>query len=175
MRKPRMKASAARLPTQKIILGAYQWGIGVELADDADGNIWRLVQLMDGTRECQQVVADLCAERPHLEVDSIRRAVDSLIASGFVEDAAAPVPAELASAEVERYERNQRYFAWIDRKPRPSPWELQRRLKNARVCVLGLGGAGGTVAASLVAAGVGHITCVDFDALGVSNLNRATF
>jgi molybdopterin/thiamine biosynthesis adenylyltransferase len=173
--RPKVKHAAARLPTNKIILGAYQWGIGAELADDAGGTVWRLLQLMDGTRDRAAIVADLGAERPDVDAASIAEAIDSLIAAGFVEDAGAPVPTELEPDELERYERNRRYFAWVDRTPQPSPWELQRRLKRSRVCVLGLGGAGSTVAASLAALGVGRLTCADFDTVGLSNLNRATF
>jgi molybdopterin/thiamine biosynthesis adenylyltransferase len=175
MDRPKVKYAAARLPTDKIILGAYQWGIGVELADDTRGTVWRLIQLMDGTRGRDAIVADLLAERPDVEPASIGQAIDSLIAAGFVEDAGAPAPAELEPDELERYERNRRYFAWVDRTPRRSPWELQRRLKRSRVCVLGLGGAGSTVAASLAALGIGGLTCADFDTVGLSNLNRATF
>jgi molybdopterin/thiamine biosynthesis adenylyltransferase len=45
-------------------------------------------------------------------------------------------------------------------------------LKASEVVVLGLGGTGSAVAASLVAAGVGAVHCVDFDAVQESNLTR---
>ncbi|MEV0613764.1 ThiF family adenylyltransferase [Nonomuraea sp. NPDC050404] len=162
----------SRISPTKIIMGALQWGIGVELTDDADGNVWRLLHLMDGSRSTAEIVAAMLAERPGLDADSVTLAIGSLIEAGFVEDAAAPPPAELSPEELERYERSRQYYAWIDRAPRPSPWEVQRRLKGAKVCVLGLGGSGSAVAAGLTAGGVGVLTCVDHDTVSVSNLNR---
>lgn len=51
----------------------------------------------------------------------------------------------------------------------------QLRLKEAHVFVPGVGGMGGVVVASLVRAGVGHITLTDPDHFETSNLNRQIF
>ncbi|MBP1732629.1 MAG: moeB [Deltaproteobacteria bacterium] len=48
----------------------------------------------------------------------------------------------------------------------------QEKLKAARVVIAGVGGLGCASATYLVAAGVGHITIVDFDRVELSNLNR---
>ncbi len=48
----------------------------------------------------------------------------------------------------------------------------QRRLKNARVLLVGAGGLGSPNAMYLAAAGVGHIGLVDFDEVDASNLQR---
>lgn len=174
MEYPKIKfaTGAARVSQTKIILGARQWGIGVELADDEQGTMWRLLRLMDGSRSRSEIVRELLSELPDLDGASVLDTIDALAAEGFAEDAAAPVPPELGAEELERYERSRQYFAWIDRAPRPSPWDVQCRLKRARVCVIGVGGAGGAVAASLVATGIGTLTCVDYDTVEVSNLNR---
>jgi molybdopterin/thiamine biosynthesis adenylyltransferase len=50
--------------------------------------------------------------------------------------------------------------------------EGQRRLKNSRIVVIGIGGLGCASATYLTAAGVGHITLVDFDRVELSDLNR---
>lgn len=48
----------------------------------------------------------------------------------------------------------------------------QRRLLNARVCVVGAGGLGCPALIYLAAAGVGHVTVIDHDVVEVSNLQR---
>lgn len=48
----------------------------------------------------------------------------------------------------------------------------QRKLKDARVCLVGVGGLGCTIAVQLASMGVGHIRLVDRDVVEVSNLQR---
>ena len=48
----------------------------------------------------------------------------------------------------------------------------QRRLRHARVCVVGAGGLGSPVLLYLAAAGVGHVGIVDDDRVDLSNLQR---
>lgn len=50
--------------------------------------------------------------------------------------------------------------------------EGQRRLKAARVLIVGVGGLGSPVATYLAAAGVGHLGLVDFDTVDETNLQR---
>ncbi|HSQ40654.1 MAG TPA: molybdopterin-synthase adenylyltransferase MoeB [Fibrobacteraceae bacterium] len=50
--------------------------------------------------------------------------------------------------------------------------EGQRKLKAARVLMIGTGGLGAPVGLYLAAAGVGHLGLVDFDQVDISNLQR---
>ena len=50
--------------------------------------------------------------------------------------------------------------------------EGQNKLKNAHAAIVGIGGLGCTSGTYLTAAGVGHITIVDFDTVELSDLNR---
>ena len=48
----------------------------------------------------------------------------------------------------------------------------QRKLKNARICVVGVGGLGSPIAIQLASMGVGHLRVVDRDVVEASNLQR---
>ncbi|MBS3815432.1 MAG: HesA/MoeB/ThiF family protein [Hadesarchaea archaeon] len=50
--------------------------------------------------------------------------------------------------------------------------EGQRKIKNTRVTLLGLGGLGSPIAIYLTAAGVGRLTIIDNEEIELSNLNR---
>ena len=50
--------------------------------------------------------------------------------------------------------------------------EAVERLKNSRVCVVGVGGVGGFAVEALARAGIGMLTLVDNDRVSVSNINR---
>jgi len=173
VRRPQIKGihKPVRLTPTLINIGGRQMGIGAEL-DDEDGTLWRLLGLMDGTRTREEIVAALTAQRPEMPEDEAAEAMQAIIDAGYVEDAAAPPPPSLSPAEIDRYDRALTYYAWVDLTPRSSRFELQARLKASRVVVLGLGGTGSAVASSLVAAGVGHVHCVDFDRIEAGNLTR---
>jgi adenylyltransferase/sulfurtransferase len=50
--------------------------------------------------------------------------------------------------------------------------EGQRRLRESRVAIAGIGGLGSPVSLYLAAAGVGYIRLIDYDLVELSNLNR---
>jgi tRNA A37 threonylcarbamoyladenosine dehydratase len=50
--------------------------------------------------------------------------------------------------------------------------DAMEKLKNARVCVFGIGGVGGYVAEALARSGIGAIDLVDKDVVSITNINR---
>ncbi len=87
-------------------------------------------------------------------------------ADGGASGPTAPAPAStaLTPEEVMRYSRHIIM-------PQVGP-QGQRKLRNAKVLVIGAGGLGGPVALYLALAGVGTIGIVEFDVVDLSNLQR---
>ena len=73
---------------------------------------------------------------------------------------------ELSSRDLERYSR-QVMLEEIG-------YEGQLKIKNAKVCVVGIGGLGNPITTRLVAMGIGKIRIVDRDVIELSNLHRQT-
>lgn len=171
LRRPRVKPEhrAYRTVDGHVRIGSVVYGIGAEIADP-HGWVWLLVEAMDGSRDPAAVIACVRAGHPAVAGADVRQAMADLLAAGFVEDAAAPVP--VPDRERERYSRGVPLLRWMDLGPRASAWEAQLLLRRARVLLLGIGGTGGYAAQSLVASGVGHLHCVDPDVVELSNLNR---
>ncbi|MBX7220189.1 MAG: molybdopterin-synthase adenylyltransferase MoeB [Blastocatellia bacterium] len=90
--------------------------------------------------------------------------------AGGTSVAEAPIPAKgeelptLSNEEISRYSRHLIL-------PEVG-LEGQRRLKAARVLMIGTGGLGAPLGLYLAAAGVGHLGVVDFDVVDASNLQR---
>jgi tRNA A37 threonylcarbamoyladenosine dehydratase len=74
----------------------------------------------------------------------------------------------MSEAELETYRLHRRF----DRMGRLVGDEKMKRLMNAHVMVIGLGGVGSWAAESVMRSGVGEITLVDFDEICVTNFNR---
>jgi bacteriocin biosynthesis cyclodehydratase domain-containing protein len=77
----------------------------------------------------------------------------------------------LSPRELQRYDRQLIYFADIA-PAGTSDQTLQRRLRDARVALIGCGGLGSWTACGLASAGVGSLVLVDDDRVELSNLNR---
>ena len=100
--------------------------------------------------------------------DGDRVAVIPALAGGAAD--AGPPPAARASAAALTPDEAMRYSRHIIMPQVGSAG--QRRLRNAKVLIVGAGGLGSPVAIYLALAGVGTIGIVDFDVVDLSNLQR---
>ncbi|MER7107295.1 HesA/MoeB/ThiF family protein [Streptomyces sp. NPDC000229] len=154
-----------------IRIGGAIYGTAAEISDP-HGWVWDALVLMDGNTPSALIEERLVSRHPGLGASGARHVVAGLLGSGYVEDAAAPAPADFGPSDRERYSRNHAYFRRVDLRPGSDPWEAQRKLRQARVLVLGLGGTGSHAAWALAASGVGSLHCVDPDVVEESNLTR---
>lgn len=172
-RYPRVKPEHRpyRVAGGKIRIGGVSYGVAGEI-EDPGGWIWILLGAMDGSRTAGQIIGAVRTARPRLPEQIVRRGIEQLIASGYVEDAGAVTPDVLTERDLIRYDRSMRFLRWLDTTPRASSWEPQAMLRVARVTVIGMGGTGGAAAMALAASGVGRLHCVDHDLVELSNLCR---
>lgn len=160
--RPRVKRTTEFLhaPNGDLYLRRPSAGSDVRIREPSE-EMQRLLQSLDGTRTRtelarefdQELVEDLIAQLGELDLG---------------EDAADD---ELIDARtLERFDRQLRYFSDVGTDTTPS--QCQRRLGEARIAVLGVGGLGGWSALALACHGVGEMLLVDFDTVDMSNLNR---
>ncbi|HET6506037.1 MAG TPA: TOMM precursor leader peptide-binding protein [Baekduia sp.] len=130
-----------------------------------------LVDLLDGRRTRAEILNALRAgPAPELGRGDLDDAIDALAARGLVEDAADDAR-YLDPDGLERYDRQLRYFG--DLAPAGvARAAAQKRLEDATVTVLGLGGLGGMAATMLTVCGIGTVVGVDHDHVELSNLAR---
>ena len=163
MHRPRIKRTteAIEAPDGDVYLfrPSAKSDIRIEQPDEEER---RLLAALDGARTVEELRAEFGAE----EVDMV---ISQLGELGLLEDATDDelIPAE----ERRRFDRQLRYFSDLGVEDLP-PSECQRRLREAKVAVLGVGGLGAWAAWALNCCGVGEIWLIDGDRVEVSNLNR---
>ncbi|HEV2790706.1 MAG TPA: ThiF family adenylyltransferase, partial [Solirubrobacterales bacterium] len=163
MRRPRIKRTTEEIETPEgdvyLLRPSADSDIRIE---KPDGEERRLLAAVDGERTLEELRAEFGAK----EVDDLIAQLQEL---EVVEDAADDEL--LPAGELARFDRQLRYFSDIGT-AELTPSECQRRLREAKVAVLGVGGLGGWAAWALACCGVGEMWLIDGDRVEVSNLNR---
>jgi molybdopterin-synthase adenylyltransferase len=153
-----------------------------ELVESSSGDVYVLRPTHD---------SDLCIERPDEAARALLAALDgtrtlSALEREFGASEVADALATLAEAELledaaddervsprtrARHDRQLRYFSEVGGGD-VAPSEYQRRLRDARVLMLGAGGLGSWASYGLVCCGIGELVLVDHDRVEESNFNR---
>jgi molybdopterin/thiamine biosynthesis adenylyltransferase len=139
--------------------------------EDGTGQIRRLLELLTGTRTVSEIWDELKRDYPDTRLDDVTAAIDQFDEAGFLLNGAAGPAGILDEYEVDRWQRNINFFGSYANMSQ-NKYELQGRLRNCRVTLLGLGGLGCHLLLDMAAMGVGHIRAVEFDRVELSNLNR---
>jgi molybdopterin-synthase adenylyltransferase len=141
----------------------------IELADPTGMIRALLVLLREGVRTPAELCAALTKRWPEAEQSDVDESLTSLDGLGWLEDAAAP--SLLDDYQRERYFSNLAFFDAFTTLDRGRE-EIQRRLIDSHVVVLGAGGLGSSVIQNLVGLGVGRLSLLDFDTVELQNFAR---
>ena len=138
-------------------------GAGSDLViERPDAGARALLAALDGSR----TTAELEREFGAAAVDD---ALTALAAESLLDDAADEE--RLPARDRLRWDRQLRYFADLATDSVPAS-EYQRRVREARIVMLGLGGLGSWAAYALACCGAGELVLVDGDLVEESNFNR---
>ncbi len=135
------------------------------LVYDGEGRVPRHINIYVNSREIDELEG---IETPLVDGDQV--AVIPALAGGADDDGREPEAASPASASAMTPDEVMRYSRHIIMGP-VGPTG-QRKLRNAKVLIIGAGGLGSPVAIYLALAGVGTVGIVDFDIVDLSNLQR---
>lgn len=162
MQKPRLKRTTDAVSAGGDIFILRPQSDADLVIEQPDAATRALLTALDGRRRTAELEQDF-------GVEAVRDALHTLSEFSLLEDAADDerVPAR----ERVRYDRQLRYFA--DLAPGDTAVsEYQRRLREARVVMLGGGGLGSWASYALACCGVGELVLVDGDRVEESNFNR---
>jgi molybdopterin/thiamine biosynthesis adenylyltransferase len=151
-----------------IYVGGY--GEATEIPDP-EGSIRLLFDLLDGSRTVAELHEGVAARYPQVTLDEVRTAIDQFDKAGFLQNGAVTAEGLFDEYEIARWERNFNFFgSYVSLDE--NKYECQRRLRDARIVLLGLGGLGSHILLDLAAMGAGHVRVSEFDRVELSNLNR---
>jgi bacteriocin biosynthesis cyclodehydratase domain-containing protein len=161
--KPRLKRTVDTVESAAGDIYILRPGAGSDLVIEQPDRAARLLlAALDGSRTAEALEAEFGRER-------VRSAMADLADAALLEDAAED---ELTPArDRERYDRQLRYFSDLAA-PGTSAADYHRRIREARVALLGVGGLGSWAAYALACCGVGELVLVDGDVVEESNFNR---
>jgi bacteriocin biosynthesis cyclodehydratase domain-containing protein len=164
LRRPRIKRTTEEIETPDGDIWLLRPSAGKDIRiEKPDAEERRLLAAVDGEHTYEQLKADFGAE----EVDDLIAQMQEL---EVIEDATDDE--RIDPADLERFDRQLRYFSDIGSVDTPPPSECQQRLREAKIAVLGVGGLGGWSALTLACIGIGEMWLIDGDRVEISNLNR---
>lgn len=136
--------------------------------------VTRLFEACDGSRTVEGIVEYILDVHPRASAGAVRRLAEQLAEKRILVDAAVPIPDELSADDIASYRRQIAYYSEFETET-TSRYDYLARLKRANVVIIGLGGAGSLMAASLASSGVRRIVGIDGDIVEETNLNRQLF
>lgn len=118
-----------------------------------------ILNILDGVEYLEmEALVQKIQEYFELEISDVNELIYDLLQIGFLTE----------FKEKDRYTTNELFFSLFNN---PKKIELQKKIEDTEICVLGLGGST-LIIQQLAQIGIGKITGVDYDFLEETNLNR---
>ncbi|RRG18432.1 ThiF family adenylyltransferase [Weissella viridescens] len=169
--KPKVKPMLAPFINEDasgIRVGGWQANISRDIIVDDAHEFYTLLRYLDGTHGLSDI-----EETFKLSETELLDLLNILQQQGIIFENEAT---DFSSEEIEYYSRALNFYEWLDTEGLYyNYWDVQRKLKNAKILVLGCGGTGSHAAVNLARLGIGNIVLSDFDNVELSNLNRQEF
>jgi bacteriocin biosynthesis cyclodehydratase domain-containing protein len=163
VQRPRLKRTRESLTTGAGDIYLQRAGEDADLViEQPDAATRLLLGALDGSRTTGELEHEF-------GTDQVGDVLGQLSELRLLDDAADDQ--HVTARERARYDRQLRYFSDVSSGSLP-PSEYQRRLREARVLVLGIGGLGSWASYALACCGVGELTLLDGDMVEESNFNR---
>lgn len=127
----------------------------------------QLLPLLDGEHTADAIIEHM---RPAVSANLVHAVIEKLQHAGIVEDAALDAPADFTPEELARYQRQLAFFDVTIEEG--TALDAQRRLKAARLTVVGNGELANSLAIHAARAGIGRICGLNMeraDAVGAAN------
>jgi hypothetical protein len=169
--KPRVKPTVIPVPIsdERLVLhrGPFKAEHQLMVLSDPGGLIKATMDKMDGTRNLCNITTLLQVDGFSVSENNVVDIIEMLAHRGVIADDESLSSSSMSDAAAARYSRNLNCWAAITSDDRTAV-EIQAEIGRAHVLVLGVGGIGTAVAQSLVMAGCGQLTLVDFDVVELS-------
>ncbi len=102
-----------KLPDNRIMIG-FQFPMAVEIRDDGEDTIWRVLSLVDGRNTIKEIIDSCSGLNPPIGARNVNHILETLFSKGLLEDTTEPIPKELTAKDLQRFDRSFNYFSLAD-------------------------------------------------------------
>ncbi|MDF1761424.1 MAG: ThiF family adenylyltransferase [Coxiellaceae bacterium] len=166
---PRLKSLVEYCWNNEKALFFIRPGVSIDIRDPKKF-VFHLCNIMDGLKGVVEIVKELSELFP-VDTKVVLSLLDVLNHEYLLEDSYYNASDSLDAYSLRRWSCNIEFlstYCHFDE----NKYLLQKKLMDASVLILGLGGVGSNMLLALVALGIKNITIVDYDKVALENLNR---
>lgn len=136
-----------------------------------DKEAYDFTLLFDGKHSFEEICSLHREKYPESTAENMCDAYRKLIELDLIIEGESSTDVDVEEDYYQRQERQVRFFAHFET-DKMNKWDFQKKIRDCKIIVLGAGGTGSQALLYLAASGFGNITCVDFDKVEITNLNR---